>query len=213
MYYAVRRGWNTGVYDNYSECKTQIENFHNSVFKKFSNKEEAERFLTEKLTRHVVPISHSNTQSDGIGQKSVRENIWITTDEIEQSMTVIFGKDDERNIIKDYTRNPFPGIHTSVQLGILATFIALKTIYGHTKQTACVIIHCKSFYLYSALTNTFWQWLQDNQNIRSFSRKGCPSTKDFYTNRAYALLRDFLESHKDITFICVSDRDSEAWVL
>lgn len=46
-YYAVHKGNKPGIYLTWNECKTQVNNFENAIFKKFSNKKEAEVFLKE----------------------------------------------------------------------------------------------------------------------------------------------------------------------
>ena len=46
-YYAVHKGKHPGIYLTWNECKTQVNNFENAIFKKFSNKKEAEVFLKE----------------------------------------------------------------------------------------------------------------------------------------------------------------------
>lgn len=46
-YYAVHKGKHPGIYLTWNECKAQVNNFENAMFKKFSNKKEAEVFLKE----------------------------------------------------------------------------------------------------------------------------------------------------------------------
>ena len=43
-YYAVKKGRIPGVYHSWNECKAQVENFNNAVFKGFNDEEEAFRF-------------------------------------------------------------------------------------------------------------------------------------------------------------------------
>ncbi len=43
--YAVKSGRKTGIYQNWDECKKQIDGFSGAVYKSFSNIEEAEEFL------------------------------------------------------------------------------------------------------------------------------------------------------------------------
>jgi ribonuclease HI len=46
-YYSVHKGKKPGIYLTWNECKTQVNNFENAIFKKFSNKKDAEVFLKE----------------------------------------------------------------------------------------------------------------------------------------------------------------------
>ncbi|XP_057843422.2 uncharacterized protein LOC131052811 [Cryptomeria japonica] len=45
FYYAVRKGYNPGVYQSWKECKNQISGFPNNEYKGFSNLVEAEEYL------------------------------------------------------------------------------------------------------------------------------------------------------------------------
>lgn len=48
MYYAVRKGHTTGVYDNWAETQSAISGFSGSEYKKFNTKEEAEAYLDNR---------------------------------------------------------------------------------------------------------------------------------------------------------------------
>ena len=53
MYYAVRKGRETGIFESWEECQKQIINFSGAVYKKFTKLSDAESFLnngTEKET-------------------------------------------------------------------------------------------------------------------------------------------------------------------
>jgi ribonuclease HI len=45
MYYAVKSGRNTGIYNTWKECEAQIKGFSGARFKKFNTKEEALQFI------------------------------------------------------------------------------------------------------------------------------------------------------------------------
>ena len=55
-YYAVAKGRNPGVYDNWDECKSEVHQYSRPVFKKFSSQAEAESFVQRN--------SDSSTESD-----------------------------------------------------------------------------------------------------------------------------------------------------
>jgi len=44
-YYAVRNGRNTGIYNTWSECKSQVDGYSRSSFKSFSTKSEAQAYM------------------------------------------------------------------------------------------------------------------------------------------------------------------------
>ena len=44
-YYAVHKGRNQGIYTSWDQCKKQIENFKEPIFKKFTNEEDAKKFV------------------------------------------------------------------------------------------------------------------------------------------------------------------------
>ena len=44
-YYAVAKGRNPGVYNNWDECKSEVHQYSRPVFKKFSSQAEAESFI------------------------------------------------------------------------------------------------------------------------------------------------------------------------
>ena len=53
-FYAVACGFKPGVYMSWDECKTQIDNFPNPVFKKFNTIEEAAEFVEDHLNTLYV---------------------------------------------------------------------------------------------------------------------------------------------------------------
>ena len=48
MVYAVRKGRTPGVYETWAECKAQIEKFPGAIFKKFSDAQDAQKFLMQE---------------------------------------------------------------------------------------------------------------------------------------------------------------------
>ena len=47
-YYAVASGRNIGIYNNWDDCLSVVKGFKNAIYKKFSERKEAERFLNEQ---------------------------------------------------------------------------------------------------------------------------------------------------------------------
>ena len=48
MYYAVRKGHTTGVFDNWPEAQAATSGFSGPEYKKFKTKEEAEAYLDNR---------------------------------------------------------------------------------------------------------------------------------------------------------------------
>ena len=48
MYYAVRKGHTTGVFDNWPEAQAATSGFFGPEYKKFKTKEEAEAYLDNR---------------------------------------------------------------------------------------------------------------------------------------------------------------------
>jgi ribonuclease HI len=44
-YYAIHKGYTTGIYNNWEECKKNVDGFINPIYKKFKTLEEAEYFM------------------------------------------------------------------------------------------------------------------------------------------------------------------------
>lgn len=56
-YYAVAVGRRTGIYDSWSQASAKVTGYSEAIHKKFSTKEEAQRFMDEHIP---APVSASN---------------------------------------------------------------------------------------------------------------------------------------------------------
>lgn len=72
MYYAVVKGRNIGIYDNWNDCNKQVNGFSNAIYKKFNMKEDASRFISNNRKLIKKQTSLINTK---IINKEVNENI------------------------------------------------------------------------------------------------------------------------------------------
>jgi len=61
VYYAVKDGKTPGIYTSWKECKEQIAGFPNAKFRKFSTREEAEKFITNTDSSITINMSPLNT--------------------------------------------------------------------------------------------------------------------------------------------------------
>lgn len=73
-FYAVSAGRQTGIFDNWDDCKAQVTGYKNAVYKSFSSKEDAEGFLQadnkdgDKDVKSEIPVSAQDSRAlfDGI---------------------------------------------------------------------------------------------------------------------------------------------------
>ena len=54
MYYAVRKGRETGIFENWEECQKQVINFSGAVYKKFTKLSDAESFLNDNTEKETA---------------------------------------------------------------------------------------------------------------------------------------------------------------
>ncbi|WP_061311233.1 viroplasmin family protein, partial [Clostridium sporogenes] len=53
-YYAVKVGRKTGIFDNWNECKEQIQGYSGAIYKGFSNYEDAYKFLNGGIKNTIT---------------------------------------------------------------------------------------------------------------------------------------------------------------
>ena len=80
VFYAVAKGLTPGVFLNWNECKSSVNGFKNSLYKKFDTKEEAENFIIsiqQNLTEIKSDIEPSISSNSNIN-KDIENNDFIT---------------------------------------------------------------------------------------------------------------------------------------
>lgn len=55
-FYAVKQGYKTGLFDTWAECEKQVKGFPSALFKSFTTKEEALKYLDETPIKEVKTI-------------------------------------------------------------------------------------------------------------------------------------------------------------
>ena len=55
-FYAVKQGYKTGLFDTWAECEKQVKGFPDALFKSFTTKEEALKYLDETPIKEVKTI-------------------------------------------------------------------------------------------------------------------------------------------------------------
>ena len=67
-FYAVAKGHQTGIFNNWNDCKINTDGYKGKLFKKFNTKEEAEKFILEppqsKIKKNVLEIENSTFEAD-----------------------------------------------------------------------------------------------------------------------------------------------------
>ena len=116
-YYAVANGRNIGIYNNWDECLSVVKGFKNAVYKKFSERKEAEIFLGEQKNKNIE-ISYNKitdyfTYSDSCSCDSDKDTLitdyFVYTDGschnngqegASAGIGIYFGINDPRNVSK-----------------------------------------------------------------------------------------------------------------
>jgi ribonuclease HI len=83
-YYSVHKGKKPGIYLTWNECKVQVNNFENAIFKKFSNKKDAEVFLKEGFGIGKKPKIIVRRENDD------KKNNEIISNETEDLVNTVF---------------------------------------------------------------------------------------------------------------------------
>lgn len=157
-YYVVHKGNKPGVYDNWADCKKQINN-RNSVFKGFNDANEAHEFL----------------QNGPANQKTKTKSTLKTTEDIDETTHNLYVYTDgschnngKQNAYGGY------GVHFSEQfddiseriegkvtnnIGELSAILhALKTVYLHASEYDKIYIITDSKYCIDCLTRYVKGW-------------------------------------------------------
>ncbi len=62
-YYAVRKGYNPGIYKTWDDCKKQVDGFSGASYKAFTSQEDALSFLGMPITHDTKPVESSKAMS------------------------------------------------------------------------------------------------------------------------------------------------------
>jgi ribonuclease HI len=85
MYYVVHKGHKPGIYVSWNDCKKQVDKFDGAIFKKFSNKEEAQQFLKIGFGEGKKPRSIIRKEND---DKRNKDTIEIETENNENCIFI-----------------------------------------------------------------------------------------------------------------------------
>ena len=84
-YYVVHKGRVPGIYTSWNDCKKQVDKFDGAIFKKFTDKKDAETFLKEGFGENKKPRSVVRKEND-----DKKNNTKILDETIEDETDKIF---------------------------------------------------------------------------------------------------------------------------
>lgn len=64
-FYAVRKGYNTGIYETWDECKAQINGFSGAEYKSFPSLNEAKAYINNEVSKENNVITEAVAYVDG----------------------------------------------------------------------------------------------------------------------------------------------------
>ena len=110
-YYAVYKGHNTGIFNNWNECKKSINGYKGAIYKKFNNKHDAEHFIKNGNDNDInTNNQHNNTvKANTINDNINIQSIIVYTDgacsnngrkNAKAGFGIYFGENDPRNLAK-----------------------------------------------------------------------------------------------------------------
>lgn len=73
-YYVVWQGRNPGIYDNWEDCKSQVEAFENAKYKGFPSKEDAENAFSQTYGNFIKSTQQNKTPDAPISPQSIIQN-------------------------------------------------------------------------------------------------------------------------------------------
>lgn len=72
-FYAVKKGYKTGVFTSWSECLKNVSGYSGAIYKSFKTKEEAENFIIDPILTNAKPIFKKQviTNNNNINTKNI----------------------------------------------------------------------------------------------------------------------------------------------
>lgn len=146
-YYSVIRGLkNNIIYDNWIECKKNIDNIDNAYYKKFDTLKEAEDFINENKNIYVY--------TDGACINNGKSNA-------KAGIGIYFGKNDSRNVSKR-----IDGKQTNNTAELKAIIEALKILHKEIKDNLNIYIITDSEYAIKCCTSYGYKLNKCNWKIK-----------------------------------------------
>ncbi len=64
-FYAVKNGYNTGIYETWAECKAQVSGFSGAVYKSFPSLNEAQAYINNEASKGNNAVTEAVAYVDG----------------------------------------------------------------------------------------------------------------------------------------------------
>ena len=89
-YYAVQKGRDIGIFENWNECQKSISGFPGNKFKSFNTKKEAEEYLKEEKVMKVNEANQKENEKENSNNKNIsnKKQKYDDVKEIGSSITV-----------------------------------------------------------------------------------------------------------------------------
>lgn len=163
-FYVVKRGFKTGIFTDYNECKKQILGFSKPIFRKFNNIDDAKNFLNGDISIKKRKFEELENNNSYLNLTPI--NIWIGNLN-EQEYFIYFSENDW----KKFT-NKFFNYTTHTFLNLCAIydsfcFLSNKYEFSKLKDTHHIIYHCKTKHVIDAFKKKYWLWVE-RQNDQEF---------------------------------------------
>jgi len=139
MYYAVRIGLKTGIFDTWDECKKSVIGYKGAVFKKFKNKIDALNFINQ--VHNKSDTNEIFVYTDGSCLNNGKSNA-------KAGIGIFFNDDDPRNVSRKHT-----GKQTNNQAELSAILQTFKILKNEIKQHKIINIYTDSTYAIDCLTS------------------------------------------------------------
>ena len=147
VYYAVAKGYNTGIFTTWLECQTQVKGFSNAIFKKFKTRDEANKFINtnsqinndiNSVTKDINSVTTTkdiNSVTKDINSITTTKDInyYVYTDgacsnngmtNAKAGIGIYFGMNDIRNVSKSLSGKQTN--NTAELIAIIDTFDIIK---------------------------------------------------------------------------------------
>lgn len=169
-FYAVKSGWNAGIYPSWEKAKIQVDGYPKAEFKKFKTMEEARYFIETGKA-----MESSGSVVDEAGKFSFTpETLWskklmVFTDgsaigngkkDCKAAWAVFFATNDTRNIVGKLTENP-----SNQRAELYAIYQGLKKVFieaPRDSQTTKLVVYTDSMYSIKCINLWIKAWEKNN---------------------------------------------------
>jgi len=147
-YYAVHTGKKPGIYNTWDECKLNVNGYKGAKYKKFKNKDDAEKFIKNgKIENNLTEHNNLNQNDDEIFVYTDGSCSNNGSDDCKAGIGVYFGENDIRNI-----SSTFEGKQTNNTAELKAILEAYNIIQDELKIGKKIFIYCDSTYAIKCCT-------------------------------------------------------------